>query len=884
MPRWLDRLQQRINAVTRARRMDASLRREIDLHIREQTDEYIAAGMEPTDARAAAIRAFGQVSRIEEECRDMRRVSFIQNVARDVRYTLRSLRQQPLLVIAATLSMAAGIGANTTIFSLARQILIDAPMAARPHELAYVRVANASHVSYLQWRDLEDGGAVAGIAGYGVEVEVNWRGPDQSIALVPLLVTPNFFDVVDPPIAMGRGFTAAEAQPDRGPGVAVVSHGFWTKRLGRDPNIVGRTLTFNGRPYTVRGVLPAGLRAFPGYGIAPEVYLPLGRAVIPDLYEPRAAAVQLVARLKPGQTHSVAAAALATVAQHLDTAHPERQTGGLGRYTPLGGFGQFQDTAEVGAFFALLLVVSALVLAIACGNVAGLLFARGTVRRREIAVRVALGASRGRLLQQLLTEGLWLAAFGTVCGLVMMILLMRLVERVPLPIPLPLELRAQVDAATLGYSLALLIVTTLLCGLAPAIHATRPSLVPALKQDEWLSGARRWTLRNLLVAAQVATAMVLLVTAFLFLRNLARASAANPGFDVAKTLVAQMGFVTGRHAPEDRARILVSAVDRLRGLPDVESATYAAGVPLTIRSGVTRGAMLVIAGAGQPFQATYQANFVGPEYFRTMGIRLVSGREFRASDRTGAPAVAVVNEEFVRRYMAGRSAVGRQVLLPGYDTSYPAEIVGVVTDSKYRSIGEHQRPAVYESFLQRGNRDAPVHVIVRTFGSPADSVRTVQRVLEQLDASAAVSVRTMESTMSFAFLPSRVGAAILGTLGALGVLLAMVGLYAVVAYAVSRRRGEIGIRMALGATQSSVLRMVLRDAAVLAGAGIALGLAIAAFITEPLAMFLVSGLSARDPLTFAGTALLLAGVSLAAAWAPARRAMRTDPAAALRAE
>jgi ABC-type antimicrobial peptide transport system permease subunit len=303
-----------------------------------------------------------------------------------------------------------------------------------------------------------------------------------------------------------------------------------------------------------------------------------------------------------------------------------------------------------------------------------------------------------------------------------------------------------------------------------------------------------------------------------------------------------------------------------------------------MRSGMTTGAELRRADRGEPFEAMYHVNLVGPGYFSTMGISLVRGREFLATDRRGSPIVAVINEEFARRHFPADDPIGRTLLLPGDGASYPAEIVGVVRDSKYRTIGEDQIGAVYEAFLQRGNRGRFVHVLVRAERAAETIGNEVERTLSALDPTAAVSVVPMRSALAFAFLPSRFGAALLGTLGLLGLCLAMVGLYATIAYAVARRTGEIGVRIALGASRRAVLRLVLGDAAMLAGSGILLGLGVAIFVTQPLGMFLVSGLNAADPLNFLGPALLLLAISLAAAASPARRALRIDPVAALRRE
>lgn len=883
MRRLLDRLRLRVRSLVRGNDVDAAMKSEMRVHLEEQIDEHIAAGMTPADARRAAMRAFGHLDGVEEQCRDTRRVAFLEHIAQDLRYSLRSLLAQPMLVVASLVSIAVAIGANTTIFSLAASLMFAMPTAREPERLVHIRMGSGSHVSHQQWRDLSDSGALAGLTGFDIETTINWRDGDTSTTVVPLIVAGNFFDVLATPMAMGRGFTAGEAQAERDPAVAVLSHGFWERTLGRDPHVIGRTLVFNGRPYTVLGVLPDGLRSIVGFGLAPEVYLPLSRGLAPDIDNPDDGALQLVGRLRGGQSVEEGRTAMATVGNRLATKYGRRNFGHVDQFVPAGSTDQLGSLTAIAMFFGVLLVAVGLVLAIACANVAGLLLARATGRSREIAVRIALGASRWRVVQQLLTEGFWIAVGGAVLGLLLMRTLLALLGQLSLPLPLPLELRADLDWRLLIYTLGLTVATTILCALAPALQATRQAQWPALRQGR-AGGIRRWSLRNALVVGQITVALLLLVTASLFVRNLSRAASLSPGFDTTDTMVGLIGFVEGRHTDETRTAWLEQSAERARALPGVAAAGYAYGAPLTVRNGMSVGAELMLESTGSKFHAGYQTNFVGPGFFEALGIPVVAGREFRSDDRRGTPEVAVVSQAFVQQYLGTIPPIGQRIRLPGPDdTTYPAEIVGVVGDTQFRWLGEAPRPAIYEPYAQRSRGQRVAHVFVRTAPDASLAPKDVSRALSELDPFTAVDVRSMHDALAFAFLPSRLGAALLGALGVLGLMLAMAGLFAVVSYAVSRRASEIGIRMALGATSSRVVRLVVRDALALTMVGVVLGLTAAWFVTQPLAMFLVEGVQG-DAMAFAGAALLLVAVSLVAAWGPARRAVRIEPASALRCE
>jgi predicted permease len=889
MKRILDILWLRLRSLFRGAGADRDLQRELRAHLEAHVDELVARGMAPAEARRAALRAFGGVAGVEDACRDTRRVRLIENVVRDVRYTCRQLLRQPVFALAATAAVALGAGATATIVGLANDLLLSTPTAREPHRLVRIRTNRGSHVAYPTWRALEESGALSGVAGYDVEEQVNWRGSEESLRLTPLLVTSNYFDVLGVSAAYGRTFTAADVR--RGAELAVISHRFWQRRLGADPGVVGRALTLNGRPYAVVGVLSPDLRSLAGYGMAPEVYLPISRMLVPDLDDARAPAVMLAGRLREGQSVAEGRAAVGAALAGLSGGLSASQAAAIKDFEPVGGLSQAREFKEVALFFGVLLVLAVLVFMIACANVAGLLLARSAFRRREIALRLALGAGRGRLVQQLLTEGAVLAAVGTAGGLALALVAGQLVQLIALPLPVPIELHVRLTGRLFFMAAGLVVAGTLLSSLAPALGATRASFVAAIGADHApvLRLGRRLTFRRLLVIGQVAVSCVLLVIAVLFVRNLARTSLADPGFDVTRTLMAQVSFVEGRQLTGTEPTV-VEMVRRVGALPGVETAAFARGVPLTIEGISSTGTDIRVDGAAAPVRVEYEGNVVGPEYFGAMGIRLVRGREFSTQDRSGSPRVAIVNQEFARRYLEGRDPIGARLHLPGpsgpaaVDTSVATEVVGVAADSKYRTFGEDRKAAIYESYLQRAANARLTHVIVRAAGPPEALAPAVRDAILGVDGSAAAMVQPMRAALAFAFLPSQAGAALTAVLGLVGLALAMLGLHGVVAYATGQRTREIGVRLTLGASRASIVRLVLADAAGVAGLGVAIGLGLAAVITPLLSTFLMAGLSATDPLSFVATALLLVAVSVAASWGPVHRALGVDPSVVLKSQ
>ena len=886
--RWLDVIRLRARSLLRRAASDRELDRELRAHVDAQVDELTAAGISPDEARRIAMSTFGGMERVREESRDARGVSVMENLGRDLRYAFRGLRREPMLLAAATISIAVGAGSNLAVYSLAREFVFAAPDVREPEDVVQFQVSHGSHASYQRWLDLDASGVLDGVAGFSYDREINWRNGDVTSSFIPMLVTSNFFSVTGTPLAMGRSFTDAEARAELNPHVVVVTHSFWQTALNADPAVLGRQLMLNNESYTIIGVLAPGLRSVAGFSIAPDVYAPLNRSLVPELPTPNAAVVKLIGRLKPGQTLEQGRAAVDAVDRRLGRLAGDSVYAGVQEFVRIGGLGGpggFRGGPKafkiVGGFFTVLALVSLMVLLIACANVAGLLIARGTRRRQEIAIRLAIGGTRSRLVQQFLVEGFWLALVGTAAGMLLSFAFMRVANGVSLPLPIPVQLRLAPDPTLFMVAVAIVFLSIVLCAVLPAIGATRVVLVPALRKEEPFRVSRRITARGLLLTGQVMVSTVLLVTAFLFLRNMARSQVTDPGFEVQRAIVTQLGFVRGRPNAEQLG-LLDRAVERVTAIPGIERAAYANGIPLTPYGGSTSGRSARIDDRPNAQHVQFARSYVGPGYFQTLGIRLFGGREFAAADHRGAPRVAIVNAEFARKYFEGRSPVGSRLRFDDEDGTY--EIVGVVANGKHITLGEEQRAAFYMPLAQGPENIGVAFVFTRTRGDAKQLSAQVREAVSALDQSVAIDVKPLSSALTFAMLPSRIGATVLGTLGALGLVLAAFGLYALVSYTVSRRVGEIAIRAALGASRTRILRLVTGNAATLVGIGVLLGLAIATLVTAPLGTFLVAGMSSRDPLSFAATAFAFLIVAVLASWLPARSALRVNPATAMRQE
>jgi putative ABC transport system permease protein len=799
----------------------------------------------------------------------------LEQFFQDVRYGFRTLRASPGFTAVAILSLALGIGANTTIYSVVNELLLNDVTAIDQDRL--VRIGNAqtafTGISYLNYRDLADSGVFKDLAAEIPMGAWNWRNGAGSERIQVMISSGNLFQMLGVEAALGRTFIAAETDPATNPQVVVLSDGFWRRRLGADRNVLGRVLVMNDRPYTVLGILGRNYRSVIGLSIVPEAFVPVTPALAgasrKDLE------FNMIGRLRPGVTRQQALAELAVQVRRLQQIYPAtaKDLSNVSNFVSIGGIGRMAADPVDGwvflIFFGLLSLTVALVLLIACANVSGLLLARGAARQREVAVRLALGAGRARLISQFLTEGLVLSIAGAALGLLLNVWLTRLLSQVSVPFPIPFEFTFAPDRGLLLYSFVLAAATAPLCALAPAFRASRPNVVAGLKQQQ-PQFSRRFTLRNALVIGQVAMSLVLLVTAALFLRGTLTLAAANPGFDVEHTSSIDVTPVEGRYRGEQFQTFRKRVLDRLETVSGVASVTSAGYLPLNPE---VMGSKIRKDGLPESEARSVNAHPVGPKYFATMGIPVVSGREFDIRDRDRIPAAVIVNETFARRYFPGEDALGKRLVRSGR-SDLTLEIVGIVRDSKLRTLGESAQPLLYLN-------DYSTRLIARTAGRPEAAAGAIRMALGEIDSTAAIEIRTLRERSAIARWPTRIGALLLGCLGALGLFLAVMGLYGVIAYAVARRTSEIGIRMALGASRAGVLWMVLRDGLVVVSIGAAIGIILAGLATRPLAAILPSTLSTHDPATFAGVLALLIATSASAALIPARRASRVDPMTAL---
>ncbi len=813
----------------------------------------------------------------------------MESLRRDFALAVRTLVRSPGFTLVAVLTLALGIGANTSIFSIVNALLLKPPAhVTEPERVVSLYTSDFSgppfgsssypdYETFEQQRDL-----VSGVAAYSL-TPANLVLGEQTVRLALERVSVNYFDVLGVPASRGRTLGAADGN---GQAVVVISQALWRTQLGADAAVIGRTLRLNAGTFTVVGVAPEGFQGSMR-GVRVDAWVPLEATAVLGgnegfLAERGSRGLMLLARLRAGVSLEQARAGFAVVANQQLAAYPDswRDVSGRGRTITILPESESRVLPElrgaVVGFATVLLVGVALVLLICCANVANLLLARGVGRAREIAIRLSLGAGRGRLVRQLLAESALLAALA--CGGAILIAFAAadvLLGFQP-PVPIPVTIDVEIDHRVLVFAVTVALAAMAVFGLAPAFNTTNLNTAAALKDGSGVvDGGRRLSLRNVLIAAQVAVSLVLLVTAGLFLRSLQAAALVDPGLDASDVVVASFDLGSQGY-PESRSRAFYAELsERVVGLPGVRGVTLARSVPLS-GDGGRRLAAIEGYEPRQGEDMEFHFNVVGPEYFELMRVPLVRGRGFSANDREGAQQVAVVNESFAARFWPGQDAIGKRL---AFGRAEAIEIVGVSRDGKYETLTEAPRPYIYRPYLQ-AYEEMTLHV--RAEREPAALIPLLRNEIRALDAQLPiVELATMESQMAFATLPQRIAAALLGVCSALALLLAAVGLYGVVAYAVSRRTREIGIRMALGAGRAAVVRLILRGSMRLVIAGLAIGLVLSVVAGLAVESFL-GGVRAMDPIALAGGPLVLIAAALAASYLPASRAARVDPMQALR--
>lgn len=808
----------------------------------------------------------------------------------DLRYAVRSFRAAPTVTLVTALTIAIGIGATTTMMSVANALLLRPPAGIREAG----RLVTAHSVSpdgsgfhafsYLDFRDLaraESG--LAALAAYTVFPASLRTGDDPELRM-GMLVSANYFSVLGTRPALGRFFLPEEDAGPGGPRVVVLSHSVWQRRFGGDSGIVGRAVELNGQPFTVVGVSEPGFRGNVA-AVDMSLWVPLVMDPVVSnrqiLDSRRNRWLELVGRLSEGETRERAAAAL-SLARLGDTEGSTRVESGrtvdVRRYSALPG----QVLMPVTGFLGLLLALAGLVLLIASANVANVLLARASARGKEIALRLAIGAGRARLIRQLVTESLLLFVVGGAGGVLLAVWAIRGLSafRPPMPMPMPIVFDFHLDLGVLAVTLVVTLITGLVFGLAPALQSTRPNLTLALKDEGGSRRVGRFRLRGAFVAAQVAGTTLLLVTAGLFTRALGRAGTIDLGFDPAPVHVLGLELQVKGYTGEQVFTLTGQLLERAAALPGIE--TVAATDFLAINFGNRQTVVSVNDREPRMNVGHFQTDFssVTPEYFRVLSLPLVSGRPFRAGDREGAAPVSIINESLAKQIWPGENPIGKRLRF-GVDPASPlTEVVGVARDAKYRSIGDAGIPMFYLPLAQTEPRSVTLLVKSRPgTPSPATALRGLVR---ELDASLPIASNSAYAEIiGLSLVPNRVARGLAGLFGATGLVIASVGLYGVLAYMVSRRRREIGIRMALGAAARNVRNLVLRDGLRMVSAGLLIGFAGAALVSRLMGSLLY-GVSPLDPLTYAVIALLLGTVATLACLVPVRRALGTEPLEVLR--
>lgn len=887
------RVLRKLSWVTHQRQKEAELREELEFHLQREAEEGKASGMTEEEARRAAYRDFGNVTLIAEDTRAVWGWPLLEQLIQDARYASRQLRRNPLFALTAALSLAIGVAANAAIFSLADALFLRTiPGIAEPDRLVEVgrtfRTQTFGNMSYPNYLDFRDRNTVfQELAAYQLISRAFGLGTSEGAERVDgSRVSGNYFAVLGVTMPLGRALEPSDERRGAEP-VVVLTDRLWRTRFDGDPAIVGRPIHLNGQLVTIVGVAP---EHFTGHNIAgTDLWIPLTLGSYEagdETAEASRGSVWLLAmgRLKPGVSIEQARAQMRQIARDLESEYPEANNGNGVALSPWRAVPN-QVAGLAGGFLAILFALVGVILLIACTNVGGMLLARGVTRAREIAVRLAVGAARSRIVRLLVIESVLLGVAGSVIGVAFAEAFIRLLRSLTPTLPVPLIVDFRLDWRVIAFSVVVSVAAGVLCGLLPALEAARTDLAAAVRPDGPAKGPRRALLRHSFVVAQVAMSVLLVVTAMLLGRSLLNAKNLSPGFAVENVEVTSLNLRLAGY-DDTRGSIFVNElVARLERMPNIEAATASMVVPRTTEA-IGLGPVWL---GGTPFDGRNalfpEWNGVTPEYFTTLTIPIVAGRAFTATDRAGSPAVIIVNETLARRFWPDDDPIGQTLMQrsggPGIEgRDIARQVIGVAQDATYRSLGEAPQPAAYLPLEQA--YWPGLSIVVRTNGQSA--LATVRALIAEMDPYLPiVQAGTFSDRTAFALLPYRAAAWVAASAGAVGLLLASIGLYSVTAFSASRRTREIGIRVALGATRGQVIRQIVRQSMALALTGAMIGLILAALGAQLLTHLLL-GIRPLDPASFLGAAALLAALALTASLVPARRAASVNPVEALRTE
>ena len=876
----------------RSNRVSADIDREMAFHMTELADDLVAGGMSEADAVREARRRFGNPGLQKERTRDADVMTWLESLGADVRYAIRGLRASPVFAVVTIASLGLGIGANTAIFSLINAVVLKTLPVPNPEELVQVTMGDGDGATVFTnpiWEQLRDHQDVfAGAFAYA-DAGFNLSGGGEVRIAAGHWVSGEFFTTLGVAPAAGRLLTRADDVPGC-PAIAVLGHGFWQTEYGGSPDVIGKTIALDRKPHTIVGVADPSFFGV-NVGSSAQIYAPL--CLRSNLQHRSNWFLYVIGRRKPGVSDTQVAARLATMApsifqatvpQNYGTAEKVDYVKNTLAAAPV-AHGLSQIRTQYERALDVLMVVVGLVLLIACANVANLLLARATARSREVAIRLAIGAARARLARQLLTESVLLAGLGAIAGVLFARWASALLVNVLSSGRSKVVLDLALDARVLGFTVAIAVATGILFGVAPAWRATRIDPQAALKSNAGgvVGGSSRFTIGKVLVVGQIALSLALVIAAGLLLGSFRKLTTLDPGFDRNGVLVAGVSLRNAGYTPETYGAVSDDLLARFRAIPGVQHVGTAGIVPI---SGAGWNGEIEVDGF-QPASgrdALVFFNDVSEGYFAAMGTPLLAGRDFGARDTPTSPPVAIVNQAVVEKFFGGASPIGKHYrLIDGDSTSAPVEIVGVVKTAKYRRLREETVPTIYLAARQDAHPGPNTYYQLRTSGDAAALIPAVRAVTAEVNRSIAIELTPLTRQVDASLVRERALATLAGFFGALALLLATVGLYGTLSYTVARRRNEIGIRMALGAAQGRMLRLVLGDVVRIIVVGVALGTLLSLAGTRWIASFLY-GLGPSDPSVMFGAAALLGVVGLVAGALPAWRAARIDPISALRAD